>query len=108
MRSSDSRDIYFHINNAKKSIFAVLKIQGYQNGTIISSIIFQIILLTTTGLLIGFIFNLIAVESLSGVVPVLINYQIITYVSAAIIAMSLLGAVFSAYSVLKIDPLDSL
>ncbi len=98
----------FILTMQKKSIFAVLKIQGYQNGTIISSIIFQIILLTTTGLLIGFIFNLIAVESLSGVVPVLINYQIITYVSAAIIAMSLLGAVFSAYSVLKIDPLESL
>ncbi len=92
----------------KKAIFAVLKIQGYQNKTIISSIVFQIILLVIIGLTIGFGLNQLTVVNLSSKVPLLLNVELIIYVSIFILFTSILGGLFSAYSVLKIDPLEAL
>lgn len=92
----------------KKSVFAVLKIQGYQNKTIISSIIFQILILVLSGLLISFILNQVTIYFMPPQVPVKVNMILILYVSGFIIVTSLIGALFSAYSVLKIDPLEAL
>lgn len=92
----------------KKSIFAVLKIQGYQNKTIINSIIFQIIILVITGLIISLSLNQLAITFLPAQVPVKLNVWLMTYVSIFILITSLFGAIFSAYSVLKIDPLEAL
>lgn len=92
----------------KKSIFAVLKIQGYQNKTIINSIIFQIIILVISGLVIGLSLNELSIALLPPQVPVKLNVILMTYVSMFILITSLFGAVFSAYSVLKIDPLEAL
>ncbi len=92
----------------KKPIFAVMKIQGYQNTTIISSIVIQIISLIVTGLLISLGINQLAIFFLPSAVPVLLNIKLISIVSLFIMIASLLGAVFSGYSVLKIDPLEGL
>lgn len=92
----------------KKSIFAVLKIQGYQNSTIVSSIIIQILILVILGLSISLALNQLTISLLPPQVPVSVNYPLIVYVSTFILITSLLGAIFSAYSVLKIDPLEAL
>lgn len=92
----------------KKSVFAVLKIQGYQNKKIIQSIVYQILLLVLSGLLISFALNQITVSLLPPQVPVQVNSSLILIVSVFILLTSLIGAVFSAYSVLKIDPLEAL
>lgn len=98
----------FILTMQKKAIFAVLKIQGYQNTTIISSIIIQILLLVLLGLLIGLGLNQLTIIFLPSTVPVLINWNLILLVSSFIVLSSLVGAIFSAYSVLKIDPLEAL
>ncbi len=98
----------FILTMQKKSIFAVLKIQGYQNITIISSILVQILLLVLLGLLISFGLNQVTITLLPSTVPVLINWNLFLVVSLFIVISSLIGALFSAYSVLKIDPLEAL
>lgn len=98
----------FILTMQKKSIFAVLKIQGYQNSTIIESIIFQILILTLIGLAIGFALNITTITYIPKSVPVLLNGKLSLIVSLFILLSSLLGGIFSAYSVLKIDPMDAL
>lgn len=98
----------FILTMQKKAIFAVLKIQGYQNLTIINSIVVQILILVLVGLSIGFALNQITVTFLPKTVPVLVNIELTLFVSLFIILSSLVGALFSAFSVLKIDPLEAL
>lgn len=92
----------------KKSIFAVLKIQGYQNLTIISSIMIQIIAIISFGLCISFGLNQLTIHFLPPSVPVLLNIKLIIMVSLFILLASLIGAIFSGLSVLRIDPLEAL
>lgn len=92
----------------KKSIFAILKIQGYQNSFIIQSIIIQILTLLIIGISIGLLLTVLTVMFLPASVPIAFNWILISVVSAFIVITSLLGAVFSARSVLKIDPLEAL
>lgn len=92
----------------KKSIFAVLKIQGFDNRTIIESIIFQILILVLSGLFISLLLNQLAITLLPSQVPVRFNVTLTIIVSTFILITSLVGATFSAYSVLMIDPLQSL
>lgn len=92
----------------KKSIFAVLKIQGYPNWMIIKSIVYQILILVMIGLLVSYGLNELTIAFLPSQVPVQVNGTLILIVSGFIVFTSLIGALFSAYSVLKIDPLDGL
>lgn len=92
----------------KKSIFGILKIQGYRNGYIIRSIFYQVTVITLIGLLIGLGLTLVTVSFLPASVPIAFNWTLLTMVSLFIIVTSLIGSIFSALSVLKIDPLEAL
>lgn len=92
----------------KRSIFAVLKIQGFQSGYIMRSILFQVVLLVFVGLMIGFGLTALTIGLLPSTVPVSYNWTLVGIVSGFIVLTSLCGALFSAWSVLKIDPLDAL
>lgn len=92
----------------KKAIFAVLKIQGYKNKTITDSIIIQTLILIVSGLIIGFGANQLVLTFIPSAVPVKLNIMLSIIVSLFIMVTGLFGAIFSALSVLKIDPLEAL
>lgn len=92
----------------KKSIFGVLKIQGYQNTYIMNSVITQTLLVVCIGVGLGFLLTQVTLVFLPTSVPVAINIKLYAAVTLFIILSSLLGALFSAFSILKIDPLDSI
>lgn len=92
----------------KKSIFGVLKIQGYRNFYIMKSLVYQSILLTTLGFLLGLGATLVTVKLLPTKVPVSLFWELYAIITLFSIFCSLLGSLFSAKSILKIDPLDAL
>lgn len=92
----------------KKSIFAILKIQGISNAYISRSVIFQTLIVSISGTLLGVSMTLLTFNFLSNKVPVAMNWQFTGAISGLFLIFSLLGSLFSAKSILKIDPLDAL
>lgn len=92
----------------KKSIFGVLKIQGYQNFYIMKSVLYQSILLIVIGFSLGLLLTVITVNYLPAKVPVAIFWPLNIGVTLFAVACSFLGTLFSARSILKIDPLEAL
>ncbi|MDE8053249.1 ABC transporter permease [Erysipelothrix rhusiopathiae] len=92
----------------KKPIFGILKVQGFKNKTVISSIIIQTFILTGVGLGLGFILSEITCYALKSTVPVATYVPLSIGVTIAMIVFSLLGSLFSSRIILKIDPLKSL
>lgn len=92
----------------KKAIFGVLKIQGYKNGYIMNSVMMQTFIVVTLGVALGFVLTQLTLVFLPPSVPVAINAFLYLAVTLFIIISSLVGALFSALSILKIDPLDSI
>lgn len=92
----------------KKSIFAILKIQGISNSYISKSVIYQTVIVSLLGTIIGIGLTLLTFNFLPNQVPVQMNWPITGIVSLLFLICPLLGSLFSARSILKIDPLDAL
>lgn len=92
----------------KKSIFAVLKIQGFKNGYIMKSVIYQSLILIFVGLSLGLILTLISISIIPATVPVALFWPLNLAASLLTIVCSFIGTLFSARSILKIDPLEAL
>lgn len=92
----------------KKSIFAVLKIQGYKNSYITSSVILQSVLVLSIGFTLGFVLTIISKYFLPNTVPFALYWPLLAGVSLFSLFCSLFGSLFSARSILKIDPLEAL
>ena len=92
----------------KKSIFAVLKIQGYKNSYITSSVILQSVLVLSIGFTLGFVLTIISKYFLPNTVPFALYWPLLVGVSLFSLFCSLFGSLFSARSILKIDPLEAL
>ena len=92
----------------KKSIFGVLKIQGYRNLFIMKSVIYQAVVVTSLGFILGFMATLLTVEFLPPQVPTALFWELYLLITLFAIICSLIGSLFSARSILKIDPLDAL
>lgn len=92
----------------KKAIFGVLKIQGYRNAVVVKSVIYQTLILTIVGFAIGLAATLASVHFLEKSVPLAVSGEIYAIVTAFSILCSLIGALFSVRSILKIDPLDAI
>jgi len=92
----------------KKSVFGVLKIQGYQNRYIMNSVMLQTLMVVLIGVGLGFALTQLTLVFLPASVPVAINLKLYFGVTLFIVLSSLVGALFSALSILKIDPLDSI
>lgn len=92
----------------KKSIFGVLKIQGYRNLFIMKSVVYQAVVVTSLGFILGLVATLLTVEFLPSQVPVALFWELYILITLFAIICSLIGSLFSARSILKIDPLDAL
>lgn len=92
----------------KKPIFGVLKIQGYRDGYIMRSVIYQSIILILVGFGLGLVLTLLTVTFLPAKVPVEVFWPLNIGATLFAFGCSIIGTVFSARSVLKIDPLAAL
>ncbi len=92
----------------KKNVFGVLKIQGLSNSYITKSVIVQTFVIEILGVIIGFILTVITFRFIPETVPIDISWSLYGVITLLSILFSFFGTVFSARSILKIDPLDAL
>ncbi len=92
----------------KKSVFAILKIQGISNRFISSSVIYQTFIISLLGIIVGLLLFFITMKFLPNTVPIMFNSVLTLIISVIFILCSLIGSFFSAINALKIDPLDAL
>lgn len=98
----------FIITMQKKQVFGVMKVQGISNSYISKSVVFQTIIISLLGVIIGLLLTIISEVFLPYTVPFRSNYIFYLIISFAILVISLLGAVFSVRAVTKVDPLEVL
>ncbi len=92
----------------KKSVFAILKIQGISNRFISSSVIYQTLIISLVGILMGLVLFFITIKFLPNSIPIKFSLFLTTIISLIFVICSLVGSFFSAINALKIDPLDAL
>lgn len=96
------------ITMQKRSIFAVLKIQGINNSYITKSVIYQTILVSLIGSGVGLVSTIGTILLLPKSVPTQINMTLFGMIGFLLLVFAIVGSIFSARSILKIDPLDAL
>lgn len=92
----------------KVSIYGVMKAQGISSRYLANSIVAQTFLLALAGVVIGFILTLITGLFLPAAVPVMFGYTEMAIYGLVLILVSVLGALFSIQTIVKIDPLDAI
>lgn len=92
----------------KRTIFGVLKIQGYRNGMIMKSVLYQSLILVIVGFGVGYLLTLITINFMPAKVPVELYWPLNIGATLFTIVCSFLGTLLSARSILKIDPLEAL
>lgn len=92
----------------KTSMFGVMKAQGISSGYIAKSVVAQTFLLSTIGVGIGLILTIITSFVLPATVPYSSNVLFIAGITALLIIVAVLGALFSVRTVVKIDPLEAI
>ena len=92
----------------KRAIFGVLKIQGYRNGMIMKSVLYQSLILVMVGFGLGLILTLITIRVMPAKVPVELYWPLNAGATVFTVVCSFLGTLLSARSILKIDPLEAL
>jgi putative ABC transport system permease protein len=92
----------------KVSIFGVMKAQGISSKYLAGSVIAQTFLLSIAGVFIGFILTIFTGLFLPEAVPVDFNYLDLIIYGVVLIFVSLLGALFSVQTIVKVDPLKAI
>lgn len=96
------------ITTQKKQTFGIMKVQGISNGYIAKSVVIQTFLVSLIGVAIGLGLTYLSEYFLPYTVPFKSNIYLYLIVSALIVIISLIGAIFSVKSVSKVDPLEVL
>ena len=89
----------------KMNLYGVMRAQGIQMKTIISSLFSQIFILTLIGIVLSLLFLFITKLFLPTTLFFYTNWFSYGILSLAILLMALLGGLFSLHKILKIDPL---
>lgn len=92
----------------KINLFGVLKAQGFTNGDLAKVMISQTFILSAIGTIIGLIFTLITALVLPDIVPIKFEYSTLALYGAILIVVSLLGSLFSIFTIRNIDPLEAI
>ena len=92
----------------KKSIFGVLKAEGISSAYIGRSVIVQVLIIATTGLLTGLALSLVTGLLLAGKVPFEVNLIFFTGIALLFLLCAVLGGIASVRSVAKIDPVEAI
>ena len=101
--------IFLYVLTIQKiSIFGVMKAQGISNRYLSNSVVAQTFLLALAGVIIGFGLTLLTGLFLPAAVPVAFNYTDMLIYAAILVVVSVLGALFSVKTIVKIDPLKAI
>ncbi len=101
--------IFLYVLTIQKiSIFGVMKAQGISNSYLSKSVIAQTFILSVAGVIVGFTLTLITGYFLPAAVPVAFNYMDMSIYAVVLVIVSILGALFSVQTIVKIDPLDAI
>ncbi len=101
--------IFLYVLTIQKiSIFGVMKAQGISNRYLSNSVIAQTFLLALFGVIVGFGLTILTGLFLPAAVPVAFNYADMALYAAILIVVSILGALFSVQTIVKIDPLKAI
>lgn len=92
----------------KRPVFGVLKIQGYRNGYIMRSVIYQSMIVVLSGFAVGLALTIITIILLPAKVPVQLFWPLNIGTTLFAFMTSMIGTIFSARNILKIDPLEAL
>lgn len=92
----------------KTSIFGVMKAQGISSRYISVSVIMQTFLLAVIGVSLGLLAAFGTSFVLPGAVPFKINWLFYGGITGAMIAVAVLGALFSVRTIVKVDPLKAI
>ena len=101
--------IFLYVLTIQKiSIFGVMKAQGISNRYLSQSVIAQTFILSLAGVIVGLILTLITGYFLPTAVPVAFNYMDMLIYGIVLIVVSIIGALFSVQTIVKIDPLNAI
>lgn len=101
--------IFLYVLTIQKiSIFGVMKAQGISNRYLAGSVIAQTFLLAVAGVIIGLVLTLITGYFLPAAVPVAFNNLDMLIYGMVLIIVSVLGALFSIQTIVKISPLKAI
>ncbi|MEB5793998.1 ABC transporter permease [Staphylococcus hominis] len=92
----------------KKSLFGVLKAQGFTNGFLMKMVLAQTFILALIGSLIGLMLTLLTSLILPKAVPIQFDVVTLIIFGIVLILISLVGSLFSVLSIRKIDPLKAI
>lgn len=101
--------IFLYVLTVQKiSLFGVMKAQGVSNGYLSRSVIAQTFILAVIGVAVGFALALITGAFLPGAVPVSFDIATMVIYGLILMAVAIMGAVFSVWTIVKIDPLKAI
>ncbi|RIP35030.1 FtsX-like permease family protein [Staphylococcus gallinarum] len=92
----------------KKSLFGVLKAQGFTNSYLAKVVLAQTFIISLIGTVLGLALTLITGACLPSAVPVSFNAMTLILFGIALISVSIVGSLFSILTVRKVDPLKAI
>jgi len=92
----------------KTNLFGVLKAQGFTNGYLAKVVLSQTFIIALIGTVIGLILTIITSAFLPSVVPIKFSIVTLTIYGVVLIAVSLIGSLFSILTIRKVDPLKAI
>lgn len=92
----------------KKSIFGVLKAEGVSSGFIGWSVMVQVLLLSSGGLIVGLALALLTGSLLAGKVPFAVNALFFSGITMLFLGCAAFGGIASVRSVVKINPVEAI
>ena len=101
--------IFLYVLTVQKiSMFGVMKAQGISSAYLSRSVIAQTFILAVIGVLFGFGLTVLTGQFLPAAVPVSFDYGMMAIYGAVLIAVAILGALVSVWTIVKIDPLEAI
>ena len=92
----------------KTNLFGVLKAQGFSNGYLAKVVLSQTFIIALIGTVIGLVLTLITGAFLPSAVPIKFSATTLLIYGVVLIAVSLIGSLFSILTIRKVDPLKAI
>ncbi len=101
--------IFLYVLTVQKiSMFGVMKAQGISNRYLANSVVAQTFILAAIGVVVGFGLTWLTGAFLPAAVPVAFDLVTMVIYGLVLIAVAIVGAVFSVWTIVKIDPLKAI
>ncbi|WP_153723393.1 ABC transporter permease [Sporosarcina cascadiensis] len=101
--------IFLYVLTVQKiSMFGLMKAQGISSSYLAKSVVAQTFMLALIGVVVGFGLTLLAGSFLPSAVPVQFDLPTMIIYGLILIAVAILGAVISVWTIIRIDPLEAI